>query len=321
VDALRILIVGAGGVGGYFGARLARAGLPVTLVARGAHLDAIQRSGLRVSSTIEGDYTVKVEAVERPIDRPPADVILLSVKSFDTEAALTTAEPALGPETAVLSLQNGVVNVETVEARVGTARTLAGAAYVFAELIAPGVVSHRFLGRIAFGELDGRVTARAERLRAAFAGAGVPVEVSPDIRRVVWEKYLLICAQAAITAITGCPSGVVRAVPETWRLYRLLLEELAALAAASGVGLGPDVVDRILAAASALGPDTRSSLANDLAAGRRLELEALHGYAVRLGERLGVATPTLFAVYAALKPHLEGASPARSTPARGRGTA
>jgi 2-dehydropantoate 2-reductase len=314
-----MLVVGAGGVGGYFGARLARAGLPVTLVARGAHLEAIQRNGLRISSTVEGDYTVKIEAVERVEGRPSIDVVLLCVKSFDTEGALAMLTPVLGPQTAVLSLQNGVVNLELVEASVGAARTLAGAAYVFAELTAPGVIAHRFAGRIAFGELDGRVTARAERLRAAFAAAGVPVGVSTDIRRVLWEKYLLICAQAGVTAVTGCPSGVVRAVPETWRLYRLLLEELAALAAAAGVGLAPDVVDRILAAAAALGPDTRSSLANDLAAGRRLELEALHGYAVRLGQRLGVATPTLFAVYAALKPHAEGSSPGGLGPLRTRG--
>jgi 2-dehydropantoate 2-reductase len=313
VNGLRIVIVGAGGVGGYFGARLAQAGAPVTLVARGAHLAAIQRDGLRVSSTVEGDYTVKVEAVERLAGRAPADVIVLSVKSFDTEAALAAAEPALGADTAVLSLQNGVVNLELVQARVGIARTLGGAAYVFAERVAPGVIAHRFAGRVAFGELDGGISPRLERLRAAFALAGVPAEVSTDIRRVVWEKYLLICAQAGITAVTGCPSGVVRAVPETWRLYRLLLEELAALAAGAGVQLGPDVVERILAAASALGPDTRSSLADDLAASRRLELEALHGYAVRLGQRLGVPTPSLFAVYAALKPRAEGA--------RGRGTA
>jgi 2-dehydropantoate 2-reductase len=311
MDALRIAIVGAGGVGGYFGARLARAGVPVTLVARGAHLAAIQRDGLRVSSTVEGEYTVKVEAVEQLAGGPPADVIVVSVKSFDTEAALDAVAPVLGAETAVLSLQNGVVNLELVEARVGISRTLGGAAYVFAERIAPGVIAHRFAGRVAFGELDGRVTPRAERLRAAFAGAGVAAEISTDIRRVVWEKYLLICAQAGITAVTGCPSGVVRSVPETWRLYRLLLEELAALAARAGVELGPDVVERVLAAAAALGPETRSSLADDLAAGRRLELEALHGYAVRLGQRLGEPTPSLFAVYAALKPRAEGA--------RGRG--
>jgi 2-dehydropantoate 2-reductase len=308
-----MLIVGAGGVGGYFGARLARAGVPVTLLARGSHRDAIQRDGLQIRSTVEGEYTVKVEVVERLDGRPPADVVLLSVKSFDTEAALTMVEPALGPDTTVLSLQNGVVNLELVQARVGAARTLGGAAYVFAERVAPGVIAHRFGGRIAFGELDGRTTPRAERVRDAFTTAGVPVELSPDIRRVVWEKYLLICAQAGVTAVTGCPSGVLRTIPETWRLYRLLLEELAALAAAAGVELGADVVDRVLGAAAALGPQTRSSLADDLAAGRRLELEGLHGYAVRLGQRLGVATPSLFAVYAALRPHVEGSAHGRGT--------
>jgi 2-dehydropantoate 2-reductase len=313
VDALRILIVGAGGVGGYFGARLARAGLPVTLLARGHHLDAIQRDGLQIRSTVEGEYTVKLEALERIEGRPPVDLIIVSVKSFDTEAALAMVEPVLGPETAVLSLQNGVVNVELVEARVGAARTLGGAAYVFAERIAPGVIAHRFAGRIAFGELDGRTTPRAERVLAAFRAAGVPVELSSDIRRVLWEKYILICAQAGLTALTGCPSGVLRANPETWRLYRLVLEELAALGTAADVALPADVVDRLHEAAAALGPATRSSLADDLAAGRRLELEALHGYAVRLGQRLGVATPSLFAVYAALKPHVEGAAPGRAT--------
>ena len=307
-----MLIVGAGGVGGYFGARLARAGVPVTLLARGPHREAIQRDGLQIRSTVEGEYTVKVEAVEQLDGRPPVEVIILSVKSFDTETALAMVEPVLGPETVVLSLQNGVVNLELVQTRVGAARTLGGAAYVFAERVAPGVIAHRFAGRIVLGELDGRVTPRAERVRDAFATAGVPVELSSDIRRVVWEKYLLICAQAGLTAVTGCPSGVLRAIPETWHLYRRVLEELAALAAASGVGLGADVVDRVLGAAAALGPQTRSSLADDLAAGRRLELEGLHGYAVRLGQRLGVATPSIFAVYAALRPHVEGSG-------RGRG--
>jgi 2-dehydropantoate 2-reductase len=313
VDALRILIVGAGGVGGYFGARLARAGLPVTLLARGSHLEAIQRDGLQIRSTVEGEYTVKLEAVERVDGRPPVDLVIVSVKSFDTAPALAMVAPVLGPETAVLSLQNGVVNVELVEERVGAARTLGGAAYVFAERIAPGVIAHRFAGRIAFGELDGRTTPRAERVLAAFRTAGVPVELSADIRRVLWEKYILICAQAGLTALTGCPSGVLRANPETWRLYRLVLEELAALGTAAGVALPADVVDRLHEAAAALGPTTRSSLADDLAAGRRLELEALHGYAVRLGQRLRVATPSLFAVYAALRPHVEGTAPGRAT--------
>jgi 2-dehydropantoate 2-reductase len=181
-----------------------------------------------------------------------------------------------------------------------------GAAYVFAAIEAPGVIAHRFAGRVAFGELDGAPRARLERLREAFDRAGVPAEIAADIRRVMWDKYLFISAQAGMTALTRCPTGVVRETPETWRMYRLLLEELAAVARAAGVTLAPDIVEGLVKAASGLDPATGSSLHHDLRQGRRLELEALHGHAVRLGERLGVPTPTLFAVYAALKPHVAG---------------
>jgi 2-dehydropantoate 2-reductase len=170
------------------------------------------------------------------------------------------------------------------------------------------VIVHRLGGRLAFGELDGRPSPRLERLQAAFASAGVAVEVSKDITRVLWEKYLLICAQAGMTALTRAPIGVIRSTAETWRMYRRLVEELAALALASGVRLAPDVVDSIMRDAGALAPSVFSSLHTDLAQGRRLELEALHGHAMRLGERLGVATPMLFAVYAALRPHADGAT-------------
>ena len=298
--------MGSGGVGGYFGACLARAGGAVTFVARGAHLDAIRRHGLRIRSAIEGEYAVKAEAVERLDGRPVADVALLCVKSFDTESALAALRPAVGPGTAVLSLQNGVDNVEKIDTGLGPGHALGGAAYVFAAIEAPGVIAHRFAGRIVFGELDGRITPRCERLREAFAEAGTPVELSTEIRRVLWEKYLFICAQAAVTAVTRCPTGVVRAIPETWRLYRTILEELAAVAAAAGVKLPADTVETIVKAAAALAPETTSSLAHDLSQGRRLELEGLHGHAVRLAERLGVPTPTVFAVYAVLKPHADG---------------
>lgn len=302
----RIVVMGAGGVGGYFGARLARSGQPVTIVARGAHLDAIQRHGLRIRSAVEGEYTVKVETVDRLEGRPPADAVLFCVKSFDTDTALAALRPVVGPDTTVLSLQNGIDSAERIDAALGPGHALGGAAYVFSAIEAPGVVSHRLLGRVALGELDGRVTPRAERLRAAFTQAEVPVELSTDIRRVLWEKYLIICAQAGITALTRAPIGVVRATPETWRLYRVLLDELAAVATAAGIGLEPDTIDGIVKMAAGLAPEATSSLAHDLSQGHRLELETLHGHAVRLAERLGVKTPTLFAVYAALKPHAEG---------------
>jgi 2-dehydropantoate 2-reductase len=305
---MRVLVVGAGGVGGYFGARLARAGASVTFLARGAHLEAIQHHGLRVRSSADGEWTVKVDAMGDAQRLAPADVVLFCVKSFDTQAAAEAIAPAIGPETAVVSLQNGVDNEETLGRVMGPGHAVGGVAWVFAAIESPGVIVHRLGGRLAFGELDGRPSPRLERLQAAFTTAGVAAEVSKDITRVLWEKYLLIGAQAGMTALTRAPIGVIRSTAETWLMYRRLVEELAALGVASGVRLAPDVVDSIVRDAAALAPTVFSSLHTDLTQGRRLELEALHGHALRLGQRLGVSTPMLFAVYAALRPHADGAT-------------
>ncbi|MBI2216571.1 MAG: 2-dehydropantoate 2-reductase [Candidatus Rokubacteria bacterium] len=303
---MHIVVMGAGGVGGYFGGKLARAGEAVTMVARGAHADAIRYRGLRVRSMIEGEWLAKPEVATSLEGRPRADAVVLSVKGFDTARALETIRPVVGRDTPVLTLQNGVDGPEKIDAALGAGHALGGAAYVFATIESPGVVAHRFLGRIVLGEMDGRLTPRVERLRDALANAGVPVEVSTEIRRVLWEKYLFICAQAGMTALTRASTGVIRPVPETWRMYRMMLEELAALGARAGAGMAADVVETIMKTAAALGPETTSSLHHDLLQGKRLELETLHGHAVRLGERLGVPTPMLFAVYAALKPHAAG---------------
>jgi len=303
---MRIVIVGAGGVGGYFGARLARAGTPVTVLARGAHLDRIRRDGLHVTSAGEGEWIVRLDAMDSLVGQPAAEVVLLCVKSFDTEEALERVRPVVAQHTAVLSLQNGIDNASKIDAILGPGHALGGAAYVFATLEAPGRVVHRFGGRIVLGELDGQRSARAERIRDVLTRAGIPVQVSTSIGTVLWEKYLFICAQAGTTAITRVPMGVVRGTPETWRLYRVILEELAALAPHAGVVLAPGALDAILEAATGIAPEATSSLHHDLMAGKRLELEALHGYAVRLAERVGVPVPTVFAVYAALKPHAAG---------------
>jgi 2-dehydropantoate 2-reductase len=303
---MRIAIMGAGGVGGYFGAKLARAGQAVTMVARGAHLEAIRRDGLRIRSAVEGEFVARVDAVADLRGQAPADAIVLAVKGFDTEAAVEQLRPVVGPDTPVLSLQNGVSSAEVIDRRLGPGHAVGGAAYIFAFLESPGVIDHRLLGRIALGELDGRITPRAQVLRDALAGAGIPVELSTSMRRVLWEKYLLIGAQAGMTALTRCSIGVLREIPECWRMYRALVAELAGLGRAEGVDLAPDAVDQLMKAAAALAPEATSSMAHALAAGRRLELESLHGYAVRLGERHGVATPANFAVYAALKPHVAG---------------
>jgi 2-dehydropantoate 2-reductase len=303
---VHIVVMGSGGVGGYFGAKLQRAGERVTFVARGPHLEAIKRSGLAIKSAGEGDFLVRPAAVERLEGADRADAVLFCVKSFDTDDAAARLWSILGPETPVLSLQNGVDNEEKIDAKLGAGRAMGGVAQVFATIESPGVIRHHAAGRIIFGEMDGSVSARGETLRDAFARAEVPVELSKTIRRALWEKYLLICAVGGTTAVTRETIGAVRDTPSTWRLFRTIVEEVAAVARASGVDLGDDAVDQVVKFAATIPPGNRASLAQDLLQGRRLELEALHGHAARLGDRLGVPTPAIFAVYAALAPHAAG---------------
>jgi 2-dehydropantoate 2-reductase len=303
---VHIVVMGSGGVGGYFGAKLQRAGERVTLVARGAHLEAIKRTGLAIRSASEGDTVVRPGVVERLEGVDRADAVLFCVKSFDTDDAAARLWSVLGPDTPILSLQNGVDNEDRIDEKLGAGRAMGGVAQVFATIESPGVIRHQAAGRIIFGELDGHVSERAERLRDAFAHAEIPVELSKTIRRALWEKYLLICAVGGTTAVTRETIGVIRDTPATWRLFRTIVEEVAALARASGVDLASDAVDQIMKFAETIPPGNRASLAHDLLQGRRLELEALHGHAARLGERLGVPTPAIFAVYAALAPHAAG---------------
>ena len=303
---MRIVVMGSGGTGGYFGAKLARAGEDVTFVARGAHLDAIRARGLTVKSKADGEWTVRATAVDRLDGQPAADLVLFCVKSFDTEAAAEAIRPVLGPDTGVLSIQNGVDNEDKLAAALGAGRVLGGMAQVFSTIAAPGVIAHTLFGRIAFGEMDGRPSARARGFLAACERAKIPAELSTDVRAMLWDKYAYLVAHSGMTALTRCPAGVIRVTPPTRGLYRRLLEEMVALAGASGVSLGPDPVDRYMGMLDAVGAGAYSSLHFDLVNGKRLELEALQGHAVRLGERLGVPTPMVFAVYAALRPCLDG---------------
>jgi len=304
---MRIVVMGSGGTGGFFGAKLARAGEDVTFVARGAHLEAIRARGLRVKSAPEGEWVVKAPAVERLDGLAPADLVLFCVKSFDTESAARAILPVLGPDTGVLSIQNGVGNEDKLEAIVGAGRVLGGVALVFATIESPGVIQHTLLGRIQFGEMDGRESPRAREFLVACARAKIPCDLSKDVLRTLWSKYVYLTAHAGMTALTRCPAGVIRSVPETRQLYRQLLEEMAALARAAGADQGPGIVDACLSQLDALRANGYSSLHHDLTHGKRLEIEALQGHAVRLGQRHGIATPTLFAVYAALSPYRDGA--------------
>ena len=212
-------------------------------MARGAHLEAIRTQGLRVKSASEGEWVVKAPAVEKLDGQAPADLVLFCVKSFDTESAGRALAPVLGPDTGVLSIQNGVDNEEKLEAIVGEGRVLGGIAQVFATIESPGVIQHTLLGRIQFGEMDGRETARARAFLEACGRAQIPCELSKDVLRTLWGKYVYLVAHSGMTALTRCPAGVLRALPETRQLYRLLLEEMSALARAAGADLGPGIVE------------------------------------------------------------------------------
>jgi 2-dehydropantoate 2-reductase len=303
---MRLVVMGAGGTGGFFGAKLARAGEDVTFVCRGEQLRAVRERGLTVKSVSDGEWTVRAPAMDRLDGQPPADLVLFCVKSFDTEAAAAAIRPVMGPATGVLSIQNGVDNEDKIAEVVGADHVIAGIAEVFAVIESPGVIAHSLLGRLRFGEMDGKDSARARAFLEACDRAGIPAELAADPRRMLWEKYVFLVAQASMTALTRCPAGVLRAIPETRAMYRLLIEELVRLDRAVGAGLDPGFADAIMGRIDTLGPGAFSSLHFDLIHGRRLELEALQGHAIQLGAQHGIPTPTLAAVYAALRPYRDG---------------
>ena len=302
---MRVAVVGAGGLGGYFGARLAHAGEDVHFLARGAHLAAMREGGLRIRSVL-GDFALtpaKTNATEDPADIGPSQVVLFTVKSYDTETAAASLPSLLGPQTAVISLQNGIDNEEKLAGRIGWEHVAGGVAYIFAGIAEPGVVRHTGgPARILFGEMDGRRTARLEAFLAACERAAIDAALIPDIRVALWTKYAFICAQASLTAATRQPIGAVRETPPTWDLFRQVLAEAASVARSEHVPLPEDIVDRQLAMAQDLEPILYSSLYNDLIAGRRMELEALLGELVHRAERAAVFAPAISALYAVLLP-------------------
>lgn len=297
---MKILVMGSGGVGGYFGGKLAKAGEDVTFVARGEHLQAIRVKGLVVKS-IDGDFHVNARAVEDPAEAGPTDLVLFSLKSYHTEAAAAQLKPCITPETAVLTLQNGIGNAEKIGQILGADRVMAGAAYVVSKIDSPGIVRHTAAGRIVFGELDGADTPRGRAFAAACERAGFRGDFSLNVRKFLWEKFALICAQG-MTASTRLGIGRIRSCPASRQMLRMAFEEIVALAVASGAAMESGIVEKLMKISDALPPETRTSLCHDLDQCRQTEVEALQGTAVRLGEHYGVPTPMNFAIYAHVKP-------------------
>jgi 2-dehydropantoate 2-reductase len=304
---MRIAVVGAGGVGAFYGARLVRAGDDVVFLARGAHLEALRARGLTLKSA-GGESTLPVTAVADPTAVGPVDLIFFCVKSYDTSVAARSLPPLMGPGTVVLILQNGVDHVEMIADVVGSERVMAGAIQALAvQLIAPGVVLHSGgEGKIVFGEPGGGVTPRAEEVARLFRRSGISHEISSAMPRVLWEKFLFIAGVGGVTALARSGIGHLLANPEGRALLAESCSEIVAVAGAEGVDLESDAVNRVLAFAGTFSPDWRSSMARDLEAGRRLEVEALSGTVVKLARKHSLPAPIHQAIYACLTLHQPG---------------
>jgi 2-dehydropantoate 2-reductase len=299
---LKVAVFGTGGVGGYFGGRLAQAGAQVHLIARGAHLESLRDKGLRVRS-VRGDFDLSLPATDDPVDIGPCDFVLFTVKAFHTRPAASQLSPLIGPSTAVVSLQNGVDNEATIAGAVGSSHVMGGIAYIFSEILEPGVVAHTGgPASLVFGEMDGTRSERAKQLLDQCAKAEISAQLSEDIRAGLWSKFAFICAVAGTTAAIRLPLGDIRSTPDSWEMFRRIVEEVCAVAAAEGVDLPPDTVARHVAFAESLEPHGYSSLHFDMTHGRPMEVEALHGTVVRLGRKHGVPVPMAEAVHAVLKP-------------------
>ncbi len=300
---MRIAVLGSGGVGGYFGGRLAAAGEDVAFIARGATLAALRENGLIVES-VKGDFAVRpVRAAATSAEVGEVDVALVAVKAWQVPEAAGSMRPLLGRDTVVVPLENGVEAPTQLVTALGAEPVAGGLCHIVAFQVAPGHVRHAGLEpTVAFGELDLRPSARLERLRRAFERAGVSARIPPDIHVAMWEKFLFIASLSGLGAVTRAPAGLLRALPETRAMLVQALAEIAAVARARGVALAPDAEERTLAFIDALPPDATASMQRDVMAGRPSEIEAQNGAVVRLGKASGVPTPVSAFVYAALLP-------------------
>jgi len=304
---MKIAVFGTGGVGGYFGARLAKAGADVHFIARGRHLAAIRENGLKIESAL-GALTLKpAQATDDPAAIGPADLAIVAVKLYDTDAAVQAMQPLVGPETTVMSLQNGITAHDTLAEAFGRERLIGGSCQIAAVIGAPGVVRHTgTMASVAFGEWDGGRTPRVEALLGACKKAGIDVTLSDNIDAVIWSKFIFLSAFSGITCMMRLPVGPIREDPETRALHRRAMEEASAVARKKGVRLPDELIDQRMAFTDGLPAEMYASMYHDLMAGKRLELNWLSGVVVRMGRALGVPTPAQESYWLALKLHADG---------------
>lgn len=309
---MRIAIVGAGAVGGYFGARLAAAGHEVLFIARGAHRRAIVERGLLVWSPF-GDLVARGAAPEDPTSIGPPDLVVLAVKTYDNPATLPLLRTIVGPDTVVLTLQNGVESAEEIASVIGEAPVLGGTAYIASAIKAPGIIEHTGqYHRIVLGEWfkpGAEPSPRAARLGAILSEAGVVAEVVADARVALWEKFIYLAPLAAFTAATRLPTGATWGDPFLREQFMGAVQEVVAVGRAEGVPLPEGQESRIERLMKVVLPGMRSSMLIDLSAGKRIEVETLQGAVVRRAARHGVPVPIMSTLYAVLKPWAGGPPP------------
>ena len=311
---MRIAIMGAGGIGGYFGGRLAQSGADVAFIARGAHLAALQKDGLRISSKLGDLHLEKVVATHDPATLGRVDLVLFGVKLWDTESAARAIAPLVSGDSAVVSFQNGVQKDEELRGILGDAAVVGGVAYIAAAIARPGVIAHTgTMQRLVFGEYDGRPSARTEAFLEACRRAAIDAELSSDIRREIWEKFVFLVGLSGTTATIRVPIGPIRA---NWQTRTLLLDamrEVVAVGRAHGVSLSTDYAENRLAFCDGLPAEMTSSMHGDLDRGSRLEVPWLSGSVVELGKVAGVPTPVNRAINDILALHANGHGSSRES--------
>ncbi|MCB9079461.1 MAG: 2-dehydropantoate 2-reductase [Anaerolineaceae bacterium] len=301
---MRIAVFGTGGVGGYFGGRLAQAGEEVIFIARGQHLEALQTHGLKVDST-KGDFIIQpVQATAAPSEVGVVDVVLVAVKAWQVPEAAQAIEPLVGPETMVVPLQNGVEAPAQLAAVLGAGPVIGGVCGIISFVAGPGHIRHAGADPfIRFGERDNRPSDRVERLHQAFAKTtGLTAEIPADIHVAMWRKFLLIVSWSGVGAITRAPVGIFRSLPQTRHLLQQAMQEVYNVAHARNIMLPDDVVEQTIAFMDSLPPSATASMQRDIIAGRPSELEAQNGAVVRLGQEVGVETPVNAFIYHMLLP-------------------
>jgi 2-dehydropantoate 2-reductase len=300
---MKIVVMGAGGVGGYFGGAMAKAGQDVAFVARGAHLDAMRTQGLRVESQILGDFVLpQVNVTDQPASLGQADLVLMTTKTYDLESAARGLLPILRKDSLVLPLLNGVDIAERIAAVVGPERVLGGMCQVSSSIKAPGVVRQVGpLNKIVFGELAGGASSRAKAVYEVFKQAGIVAELSEQIEVELWKKFVSICAAGGMSALTRSPLGPILKDPDTRALFVGCMQEVEALARRKRVALPASLVQDAVAGYDKLPAEMRPSMGLSVLNGQPLEVDALNGAAARLGRELGVPTPINCFIAAALK--------------------